>query len=139
MLPVMKGERMQELANRAEHCCCKYCGAPLEVRLIVFGKVEEAGAELYCTNCDRIEYGTELLIYQQAKYFVESMGFSSEPDLEDDQVAKRQSVAKVCEIMMWHDMKLGILDTTGFNIPVAEEWRELDGIDGSLIYEGDEV
>lgn len=138
-LKVMKSERMKELADRASHCVCKYCGSPLEVRLVVFGKMEEAGAELYCTNCDRIEYGTEPIIYQQAKYFIESMGFTSDSELEDDQLVKRQSVAKVCEIMMWHDMKLGFLDTTGFKIPVAEEWRELDGIDGSLIYEGDEV
>lgn len=134
-LEVLKSKRMKDLVNRAQHCVCKYCGSPLEVRLVAFGKMEEAGAELYCTNCNRIEYGTELIIYQQAKYFV----YNKASDFEEDQLRQRQSVAKVCEIMMWHDSKLGILDTTGFKIPVLEEWRELDGIDGSLIYEGDEV
>ena len=41
-LKVMKSERMKELADRASHCVCKYCGSPLEVRLVVFGKMEEA-------------------------------------------------------------------------------------------------
>ena len=136
---MLQSERMKELVDRASHCVCKYCGSLLEIRLVVFGKMEEAGAELYCTNCNRIEYGTEPVIYQQAKYFVESMEFTTDSEMDDDQLAKRQSVAKVCEIMMWHDTKLGILGTTGFKIPVAEEWREIDGIDGSLIYEGDEA
>lgn len=106
-------ERMTELAERSERCVCKYCGSPLEVQLIVFGKFAEAGAELFCTRCNRIEYGTEPLIYQNAKYFIDVMGFDCFSGLKDNEGSRRQSVAKVCEIMMWHDSKLGILNEGG--------------------------
>ena len=131
-------ERLAELALRAGRCCCKYCGGPLEVRLVVFGKFAEAGAELFCSKCQRIEYGTEPLIYQQAKYFVETFGFNGFPELEEGELTRRQSVAKVCEIMMWHDTKLGILDESGYTIALPET-LSVDGMDGSLIYPGEEV
>lgn len=132
-------KRMAELTLRAKRCCCKYCGSRLEVRLIVFGKFEEAGAELFCTHCNRIEYGTEPLIYQHGKYFAETMGFDAFSDSGEGEQSKRQSVAKVCEIMMWHDTKLGILDENGFNIERVNTFAELDCADGSLIIPGEEV
>lgn len=136
--PVSEG-RMAELATRARRCCCKYCGGELEVRLIVFGKFEEAGAELYCTRCNRIEYGTEPEIYQDAKYFVEVMGFDAFPELDRDSLSDQRSVAKVCEIMMWHDVRLGILDEQGFSIAIKEGPQQIDHGDGSMIFPGEEI
>ena len=131
-------ERMLELAARAERCCCKYCGGELEVRLIVFGKFAEAGAELFCNHCQRIEYGTEPLIYQDGKDFVEVLGFDGCPELWEGWIKRRKSVAKVCEIMMWHDEQLGILGEAGYTIPLPEGLT-MDRADGSLIYPGEEV
>lgn len=131
-------QRLAELATRAKRCCCKYCGGELEVRLVVFGKVEEAGAELFCTQCQRIEYGTEPMIYRQAKYFVENLGFNGFSEMEEGELRRRKSVAKVCEIMMWHDEQMGILTQEGFTIDLSEKLL-LDNVDGSQIFLGEEV
>ena len=131
-------ERLSKLAIRAKRCCCKYCGGELEVRLVVFGKIEEAGAELFCTQCQRIEYGTEPVIYQQAAYFVEALGFNGFPELEEGELQRRKSIAKVCEIMMWHDEQMGILQEDGFTIALPKEIL-LDSADGSQIFLGEKV
>lgn len=111
--------RVEELRERAKRCCCKYCGGSLELRRIVFNDDEDARIELFCSHCDRIEYGVEPEIYRNAVYFVERLRFNHYPDLDDNVMTKRMNIAKVCDIMTWGDKNLGILDANGFKIPVT--------------------
>ena len=130
--------RLDMLKNRTKRCVCKYCGGNLKLRRIIFSDYEEARIEIFCNHCDRIEYGVEPEIYQSAKFFVDNSGFNCYPDLDDSEKTKQMTIAKVCEIMMWHDEQLGILGEAGYTIPLPEGLT-MDRADGSLIYPGEEV
>lgn len=110
--------RMEELKGRAKRCCCKYCGGELTLRRIVYGDVEDARVELFCKQCNRIEYGVEHEIYLAAKYFVDEIGFNAFSDLDDNEKTRSMKVAKVCEIIAWGYKNLGHIDRNGFTVPV---------------------
>lgn len=112
-------DRSRELQVRSERCCCKQCGGKLEVRLIIYNKYGGAGAELYCDNCKKIEFGTEPEIYQAAKYFVDSLGFNHFTDLEENERTYMLNIAKICEIMAWGSKYWGILNQDGFNVELT--------------------
>lgn len=109
-------KRLEMLKNRSKRCVCKYCGGELKVKQIIFSSYEEARVELFCRDCDRIEFGVEPEIYDNAKYFVEETGFSCYPDLDDSLKVKQMTIAKICEIMTWENQNIGILTPEGFNI-----------------------
>lgn len=106
------------LQGRSERCICKYCGGELEVRSIVFNDIVDARTELYCGHCDRIEFGVEKEIYENAKYFVEEMDYNCFPDLDNTETTRQMSVAKVCDIMNWAVKNLGFMDDNGFCAPI---------------------
>ncbi len=110
--------RLDLLKKRAGRCVCKYCGGQLRVRQIMFTSYEDVRIELFCKDCDRIEYGVEPEIYQSARCFVEEDAFNCYPDLDDSGKTKQMTIAKVCEIMTWQDQSLGILAADGFNVAV---------------------
>ena len=111
-------KRVSMLIERSARCVCKYCGGQLRVRQIIFTEYEEARIELFCKDCDRIEFGVESEIYTNAQYFVEETGFNCYPDLDDNEKTKQMTIAKVCEIMAWENQNIGIMDNDGFNIPL---------------------
>lgn len=110
--------RTEELLGRSQRCVCKYCGGQLEVRTIVFNEILDARTELFCTHCDRIEYGVEKELYQSACYFVETFDYNCYPDLDETALTRQMSVAKVCEIMNWAVKDLGFIDGKGFCVPL---------------------
>lgn len=110
--------RVEELKARANRCCCKFCGGQLVVRRIIFSEDEEARIELFCSQCDRIEYGVEPEIYRNAVYFVDHLHFNHYADLDSSAQTRRMNVAKICEILSWGAQRLGILDQHGFQVPV---------------------
>ena len=110
--------RLEAIKKRAARCVCKYCGGSLEVRTIVFNEILDARTELFCTHCDRVEYGVEKEIYQSAEFFVDEMEFNHYPDLDDNQRRKQMNVAMVCEIMAWENRNMGFIDANGFTVPV---------------------
>ena len=97
---------------------CKYCGGKLKLRRIIFSDFEDSRIEIFCKDCDRIEFGVEPEIYASAKFFVENSKFNCYPDLDDNEKTKQMTIAKVCEIMAWENQNIGILDGSGFNIPL---------------------
>lgn len=107
-------KRIETLKRRTKRCRCKYCGGNLKLRRIIFSDYEEARIEIFCNDCDRIEYGVEQAIYQSAEFFVENSGFNCFPDLNDNEKTKQMTIAKVCEIMAWQDQNLGIINEDGF-------------------------
>ena len=111
-------KRVTMLKERSARCVCKYCGGQLRVRQIIFTEYEEARIELFCKDCDRIEFGVEPEIYTNAQYFVEETGFNCYPDLDDNEKTKQMTIAKVCEIMTWENQNIGILTPEGFCVPL---------------------
>lgn len=112
----MKKNRAEELIRRSERCCCKQCGGPLEIRIIVYNKYGGSGAELFCPHCQKIEYGTEPEIYRAAKDFVDRVGFNHFVDLEENERTYMLNIAKVCEILSWGTKYWGLSDKNGFKI-----------------------
>ncbi len=110
--------RLQELKWRVKNCKCKYCGSPLKLRRIMYGKNPDGRVEIFCTECNRIEYGIEPEIYAVAKYFVEEFEFNVFPNNDDSEKTTQMNIAKVCEIMAWGMKNIGILNADGFTIPI---------------------
>ena len=115
---VAKVERLQELKIRTKNCCCRYCGGDLKLRRILYGNVEEGRIEIFCNDCDRIEYGTNREIYHIAKYFVDEFDFNYFPENDDSIKTYQMNVAKICDIIAWGCQNLDILDYAGFKVPV---------------------
>ena len=111
-------KRMELLKQRAKRCVCKYCGGSLKVRQILFSKYDDARVECFCQNCDRIEFGVEPEVYENAKYFVEETGFNCYPDLDDNEKTKQMTISKLCEIITWQNQNIGILTPAGYIVPL---------------------
>lgn len=109
-------KRIEILKKRTKRCRCKYCGGQLKLKRIIFSEFEDVRIEIFCKDCNRIEYGVEPEIYMSAKFFVENSEFNCYPDLDDNEKTKQMTIAKVCEIMAWHDQNLGILDASGYTV-----------------------
>lgn len=131
--------RLQELKIRTKNCCCRYCGGALKLRRILYGNVKEGRVEIFCTDCDRIEYGIKREIYLAAKYFVDEFAFNIYPEQDDSVQTFQMNVAKVCDIMAWGFKKLDLLDYAGFKVPVdisgSMLGEEIIFRDGDLDYE----
>lgn len=113
----MKKKRLDILKERSFRCVCKFCGHSLELRRIVFSDYEDARIELFCPECDRIEYGVEPEIQQSAAYFVDALKFNHFPQLNQNEQTRKMNIAKVCDIMTWCCKNLGYLKEDGFTYP----------------------
>lgn len=111
-------KRLAMLKKRTKRCVCKYCGGKLKLRRIIFSDYEDARIEIFCNDCDRIEFGVEPAIYSSAKFFVENSKFNCYPDMDDNVMTKQMSIAKVAEIMAWENQNLGFLNGDGFIVPL---------------------
>lgn len=111
-------KRLDMLKKRTKRCCCKYCGGNLILKKIVFSDFEDSRVEIFCEDCDRIEFGVEKEIYLSAKFFADETGFNCYPELEENARSQQMNIAKLCEIMEWENQNLGILDKNGFQVPL---------------------
>lgn len=107
------GKRKAELKYRARHCCCSYCGKTLVLRQIVASAVSDGRVELFCPQCNRIEYGTEPEIFQAARYYVQQLQFDYYRELDDGERKERMNIAKVSEIISWGLKNMGLLTSGG--------------------------
>ena len=99
--------RLDELKWRVKNCRCKYCGAPLRLRRILYGSNPEGRIEIFCTECDRIEFGVEPEIYAVAKYFVDEFDYRANVHNKDAKEFLRK------EKQLWISTKF----------PSASAWR----------------
>ena len=136
---IVSAERLEEIKNRSKRCVCKYCGGRLRVRMLDFGQIETANLEIFCENCDKIKYGVEPEIYHSAQYAVDILGFNAYQDRADNEQRRRLNIAKVCELLFWHDRELGILDQYGYKVPVADPGENMLDNDGSIIIDGEKI
>ena len=128
--------RLDGLKWRVKNCKCKYCGAPLRLRRILYGNNPQGRVEIFCTECNRIEYGVEPEIYTVAKYFVEEFNFNIFPNNDDSDKTKQMNVAKVSEIIAWAYKNMGLLSSRGFTIPIDIS-KSILGED--VIYRDDDI
>ena len=110
--------RLNDLKWRVKNCKCKYCGSPLRLRRILYGNNPQGRVEIFCTECNRIEYGIEPEIYSVVKYFVEEFNFNIYPHNDESEKTKQMNVAKVSEIIAWAYKNMGLLGSRGFTIPI---------------------
>lgn len=110
--------RLEMLKKRTKRCVCKYCGGELKLRQIFFSELDDMRIEIFCKNCNRIEFGVEPEIYKSARFFVEQTEFNYFQNMDNTDSILQMNIAKVSEIMSWICQNLGILEDTGFNIPL---------------------
>jgi len=103
---------------------------------IAFSDYGEARSELYCENCQRIEFGTEPEIYQSAVYFVDLFGFNHYPGLDDNEKTRQMNIAKICEIIAWGEQQSGLLNEYGYTAPVS---LKLEQIGQTVIFEDQDL
>lgn len=108
--------RISMLKERTNRCVCKYCGSPLELRRIIFHDIEEARVDIFCSECDRIEFGVEPEIYMSACNFFDNLEFDYYMNFDNNEKKREMNIAKVSEIMSWCCKNLGILNHNGFTI-----------------------
>lgn len=107
------GNLSPEMYKRAERCCCKMCGSPIQPKVIVYDRYGGHGIELYCEKCQKIEYGTEPKIYALAKDFIDQFEFNYFPDMEENSYCERLNIAKLCEMFSWLFEEIGLLGEDG--------------------------
>lgn len=132
---MMTSPRVVGLRARTKRCCCKYCGGRLRLKQIVYNDTIEPRIEIFCENCQRIEYGVEPEIYELAKYYVEQMNCDFFPELDSSESKDRMNVGKVCEIIFWAMNNLNMVDMEGFKYPVEMDKKM---VGESIIYDLDD-
>lgn len=115
--------RMEILKKRKRHCVCRFCGNKLELKRMLFHDIDEARTEIFCYQCERIEYGTEREIYEVARCFVEEFAFDFHMGEGNKEKNKRYTIAKICDILGWGLRKMGYLDAEGFRIKPELDMR----------------
>lgn len=88
------------------------------MRRILYGNVKEGRVEIFCSDCDRIEYGVPKELYYIAKYFEDEFQLNLYPENDDSVKTYQMNIAKLCDIMAWCCKNLGILEYDGFKVPI---------------------
>jgi hypothetical protein len=119
--------RIKELRKRVCRCCCKYCGERLELRRLSYNTYDydDVRIEIFCSNCNRIEYGVEPEIYIVSQYYVNELGFDNYPDLDEGIRKMRMNIAMVNDIISWAFKNMGLLSPDGINVPIRLSKEEL--------------
>ena len=88
----------------------------MSLRKITYAAYDEAKIEVYCDSCERIEYGTEPIIYKMAEYYADEIKFDYYPQLDESVIKRRMNVALISEIIAWGFKNAGLLDDDGFTV-----------------------
>lgn len=91
----------EKLKWRSEHCVCKMCGSQLEIKLIIYNQYGGQGMDLYCPQCQRIEYGTDPEVYRLASGFLKQFEFNYFWDMPEGERNTMLNTGKLCEIIGW--------------------------------------
>lgn len=102
--------RVEHLKERAKDCCCSYCGGDLAVRRILYQTTAEYRIELYCDNCEKIEYGVPRALYDSAKAAIERLGFNYYPETQEGVTRNQMNIAKLSMLTVWQLRYLGMAD-----------------------------
>lgn len=109
-------KRLEMLKKRVRRCVCKSCGGSLSLRQLDYNEFEDARIELFCDRCDRLEFGIEPEIYTSAQYYVDEYRVNLYPDMGNNQMTRRMSIANIADIMRWVLQNMGYLTKDGFTV-----------------------
>lgn len=109
-------KRLELLKKRVQRCVCKSCGGPLSLRQLDYNEFEDARIELFCEHCDKLEFGIEPELYTSAQYYVDEYRVNLYPDMGNNQMTRRMSIAYVADIMNWAMQHMGYLTKNGFTV-----------------------
>ncbi|MBR6755500.1 MAG: hypothetical protein IKM15_00920 [Peptococcaceae bacterium] len=118
-------KRVEMLKKRVKRCVCKSCGGKLSLRQLDYNEFEDARIEIFCDNCDRLEFGIEPEIYTSAQYYVDEFRVNMYPDMGNNQLTRRMSIASISDIMSWALQNMGYLTKEGFSVPPDMEGKIL--------------
>ncbi len=99
--------------KRIQRCCCKQCGGPLTMKVVVYDPYGGHDVEMFCEKCHKIEYGTEKEIYHLASQFIDQFQYNYFMDMVENEHSEQLNTAKLCEIIGWVFLELGLLDDNG--------------------------
>lgn len=106
--------RIELLKQRSRRCVCSYCGGSLKLQQIMFHDIAEVRVELFCEQCNRIEFGVEPEIYASASSFIERTEFNFYDEMDQNEKTKKMNIAKACELLSWGCRYMGFIDDNGF-------------------------
>lgn len=89
------------------------------MRKITYAAYDEAKIEMYCSHCDRMEYGVEPIIYKMAEYYAEEIQFDYYPEMDESESKHRMNISTLCDIMNWALKNTGLLEESGFTVPIG--------------------
>lgn len=101
------------IKERQKRCVCKMCGGNLEIRMIIYNQYGGQGLDLYCPQCEQINFGIEPEIYALASKFVDEFEFNYYTDMVENERNRRLNIAKICDISAWILKKGGLLTDEG--------------------------
>ena len=107
------GKITEQDQKRIERCCCKQCGGPLIMKVIMYDPYGGHDVEMFCNHCHKIEYGTEKEIYNLATRFIDNYQYNYFMDMVEDERSEQLNTAKLCEIISWVFSELGLIDDDG--------------------------
>lgn len=112
-MSMVNGADYEDMIKRQERCVCKQCGSQLEIRMIIFCQYGGQGLELFCPQCQRIEYGIERELYYMAQKFIKDNEFNYFLDMAEDERSLMLNQAKIGEIFAWLFQKMALLNKNG--------------------------
>ena len=118
--------RVEHLKERAKDCCCSYCGGDLAVRRILYQTTAEYRIELYCDNCEKIEYGVPRALYDSAKAAIERLGFNYYPETQEGVTRNQMNIAKLSTLTAWQLRYLGMADDERLKTCAEESAQSMD-------------
>lgn len=127
--------RVEHLKERAKDCCCSYCGGDLAVRRILYQTTAEYRIELYCDNCEKIEYGVPRALYDSAKAAIERLGFNYYPETEEGVTRNQMNIAKLSTLTAWQLRYLGMIDDERLKDAAEGSTQSMDT--NTIVSEGD--
>lgn len=119
-------ERILELKDRVKRCVCRFCGGELSLHKITYAAYDEAKIDIFCDNCNRIEFGVEPEVYKIAEYYVDVLQYDQYPELDNSERKRRMNIAVICDILTWGYNKAGFLDKNGFTVELNYSPELLD-------------
>jgi len=109
--------------KRMARCCCKQCGGPLSMKVVIYDPYGGHDVEMFCDHCHKIEYGTEKEIYNLASQFIDNYQYNYFMDMVEDEHSEQMNTAKLCEIIGWVFSELGLIGDDGVIKDKAPEFK----------------
>lgn len=112
-------KHLDDLRNRVKRCICSYCGGELELREIVYSNCKTARTEIFCSECNRMNWGSEPEIYAIGKSYMHESKFYIYKDMAASTLKDEMNRARLNEFLTWSLETLGFLDENGFTRRVS--------------------